>query len=147
MASELFIPPNTQFNHEDISIYSNRQLNKPQFNDRAILNNIWWFDYVFYCISHKVAIKRFLNHNESGMPTMSICRLLLPNKEELYFLRSTFILYIKAVQACSFLTAWLSTNIPRLHLLYNLVKVLQTVASCITSSGIKRGLTFRIILH
>jgi len=87
------------------------------------------------------------------MPTMSICRLLLPNKDELCFFHihfytlykkctsfiSTFILYIKSVQACSFLTACLSTNIPWPHLLYNLVKVLQRVASCITSSGINRG--------
>lgn len=48
-------------------------------------------------------------------------------------------LYTKFYKTCSLLTAWFSTNIPRPHLLYNLVKALHAVASCITSSGINRG--------
>jgi len=50
-----FHPPKHTVQSEDISIYSNRQLNKPQFKDRAILNNIWWLYIVFHYISHKVA--------------------------------------------------------------------------------------------
>lgn len=55
------------------------------------------------------------------------------------FLDPHLYLYTKFYKTCSLLTAQFSTNIPRPHLLYNLVKALHAVASCITSSGINRG--------
>ncbi len=85
-------------------------------------------------------IKRFLNNDKSRKATKGICRLL-PNREKIHytFLDPHLYLYTKFYKTCSLLTAQFSTNIPRPHLLYNLVKALHAVASCITSSGINRG--------